>query len=134
VRSPDTDKLWLDRNLGASQVATLSTDSASYGNLYQWGRNDDGHEDRTNTNDSSTLATDITNAGTTLFITGSNWANVDNGGVFRTAAWKNGGSNDICPTEIELRVDTINATTTKIINSATAFSSFLKLPPCWLTL
>jgi hypothetical protein len=44
VTSPDTGKVWLDRNLGATQVATSKTDSAAYGHYYQWGRNDDGHE------------------------------------------------------------------------------------------
>jgi uncharacterized protein (TIGR02145 family) len=39
-----TGKVWLDRNLGATQVATSSTDFASYGNLYQWGRAADGHQ------------------------------------------------------------------------------------------
>jgi hypothetical protein len=43
VTSPDTGKVWLDRNLGATQVATSKTDSAAYGHYYQWGRNDDGH-------------------------------------------------------------------------------------------
>jgi hypothetical protein len=37
----------MDRNLGASQVATSSTDPASYGDLYQWGRPADGHQIRT---------------------------------------------------------------------------------------
>ena len=49
VTSPDTGKIWLDRNLGASQVCTSSTDSSCYGNLYQWGRNDDGHESSSTT-------------------------------------------------------------------------------------
>ncbi len=40
-------KIWMDRNLGASQVATSLTDAASYGGLYQWGRAADGHESRT---------------------------------------------------------------------------------------
>jgi uncharacterized protein (TIGR02145 family) len=39
-------KCWLDRNLGATQVATASNDAASYGDLYQWGRAADGHEKR----------------------------------------------------------------------------------------
>lgn len=42
-----TGKVWMDRNLGASQVATSSTDIASYGDLYQWGRGTDGHQIRT---------------------------------------------------------------------------------------
>ena len=40
-------RVWMDRNLGASQVATSPTDSAAYGDLYQWGRGTDGHESRT---------------------------------------------------------------------------------------
>ena len=39
-------KCWKDRNLGATQVATSSTDSAAYGDLYQWGRTRDGHQHR----------------------------------------------------------------------------------------
>ena len=39
-----TGKVWLDRNLGATQVATGSQDYLSYGDLYQWGRAADGHQ------------------------------------------------------------------------------------------
>ncbi|MGM0650959.1 MAG: hypothetical protein ACQES1_10700, partial [Bacteroidota bacterium] len=35
---------WMDRNLGASQQATSSTDYDAYGALFQWGRLSDGHE------------------------------------------------------------------------------------------
>jgi len=35
---------WMDRNLGASQVATSPTDSLAYGGYYQWGRGSDGHQ------------------------------------------------------------------------------------------
>ena len=134
IMSPDTGRFWLDRNLGATQSCISSTDTECYGNLYQFGRNDDGHEDRTNASTSTTLATDIADAGTTLFIKGSDWASVDSDGALRTAAWKDGGSNDICPagfnvpTEAELKADTIDATTTKVTNGVKAFSSFLKLP------
>jgi len=41
------DRCWLDRNLGASQVATSSTDELAYGDLFQWGRGIDGHQIRT---------------------------------------------------------------------------------------
>lgn len=44
VLNPITGKIWMDRNLGASQVADSLTDYASYGDLYQWGRLSDGHE------------------------------------------------------------------------------------------
>ena len=47
VYNTTTHRIWLDRNLGATQVATSLTDNAAYGHLYQWGRPADGHEVRT---------------------------------------------------------------------------------------
>ncbi len=41
-----TGQVWMDRNLGASRVATSLTDEEAYGDLYQWGRGTDGHEKR----------------------------------------------------------------------------------------
>ncbi len=37
---------WLDRNLGAERVAESFDDSEAFGDLFQWGRLDDGHQDR----------------------------------------------------------------------------------------
>ena len=37
-------RCWLDRNLGATEVATAANDYLAYGNLYQWGRSNDGHQ------------------------------------------------------------------------------------------
>jgi hypothetical protein len=54
-----TGKVWLDRNLGARQVCTSSTDAACFGDLYQWGRAKDGHESRTS-GTTETLASSIT--------------------------------------------------------------------------
>jgi hypothetical protein len=34
VYNPVTGRIWMDRNLGATQVATSSTDAASYGHLF----------------------------------------------------------------------------------------------------
>ncbi len=133
VKSPDTNRIWLDRNLGATQVCASSTDSACYGNLYQWGRNDDGHESRTS-GITATLATTITPAINKFITSSSDWSTADSTGSSRTSAWADGGANDICPagfsvpTEAELTADTAGATTTDVINSATAFSSFLKIP------
>ena len=66
VTNPTTGKTWMDRNLGASQVATGSTDAAAYGDLYQWGRASDGHESRTS-------GTTITNATTAMPGGGNSW-------------------------------------------------------------
>ncbi len=72
VTNPKTGKVWLDRNLGATQVATSSTDVASYGALYQWGRNADGHQVRTS---GTTISlSDNVSTSNGLFIIGSaNW-------------------------------------------------------------
>ncbi len=94
VTSPDTGKIWLDRNLGASQVCTSSTDSSCYGNLYQWGRNDDGHESSSTT--TVTRASNI-NPGYANFITQTDWTTVDSSGEDRSSALTDGGTNDICP-------------------------------------
>jgi uncharacterized protein (TIGR02145 family) len=44
IISSVTGKKWLDRNLGASQVATSFDDYKAYGDLFQWGRPADGHQ------------------------------------------------------------------------------------------
>ena len=46
IKSPYTEKIWLDRNLGASQICTSHDDESCYGDYYQWGRITDGHEKR----------------------------------------------------------------------------------------
>jgi hypothetical protein len=127
-----TGKIWMDRNLGASQVATSSTDAAAYGDLYQWGRGTDGHQIRT----SATTAT--------LFITGepanSNFIlpnnNNNNSGDWRSTKndnlWQGvSGVNNPCPTgyriptEAEWDAERLNWSP---ITDAGAFASPLKLP------
>jgi uncharacterized protein (TIGR02145 family) len=44
IISSVTGKKWLDRNLGAAQVATSYDDYKAYGDLFQWGRPADGHQ------------------------------------------------------------------------------------------
>lgn len=65
VRSA-TGRIWMDRNLGASRVATSSSDSQAYGSLYSWGRGADGHQLR-NAGTTSTLSNSDT-PGHNLFI------------------------------------------------------------------
>ncbi len=56
VNNPGTGEDWLDRNLGASQVATASDDNLAYGYYFQWGRAADGHQ----LTDSDTISTKAT--------------------------------------------------------------------------
>lgn len=44
VRAADGN-VWLQQNLGATQVATSAADATAYGHLYQWGRWTDGHQE-----------------------------------------------------------------------------------------
>lgn len=45
VRAKD-DKIWLQQNLGSSRVATFGGDAAAFGDYFQWGRWDDGHQSK----------------------------------------------------------------------------------------
>jgi hypothetical protein len=73
MRDTANGDIWLDRNLGATQVAQNSKDAAAYGDLYQWGRLADGHQKRSSSS-TTTLATDInaSNIDQTMFIANSN--------------------------------------------------------------
>ena len=44
VANHKTQKVWLDRNLGASQAAVSANDYHAYGSFYQWGRLADNHQ------------------------------------------------------------------------------------------
>ena len=58
VYNPVTGKIWMDRNLGATKIAEYISDTDSYGDLYQWGRSDDGHQYK---NSGTTIVIDSTN-------------------------------------------------------------------------
>jgi hypothetical protein len=127
-----TGKIWMDRNLGATQVATSSTDAASYGDLYQWGRLPDGHQIRTSTNSSVGATSTTDTPGNALFFT----VNGTNNNDWRTGGnnllWQGvNGINNTCPTGYRLPTETeLNAErlTWSSDNAAGAFNSVLKLP------
>ncbi|MCP4596812.1 FISUMP domain-containing protein, partial [Neptuniibacter sp.] len=88
-------KTWMDRNLGASQVATSSTDVAAYGDLYQWGRVTDGHEKRTSSTTSTLSSSDTPGHG--YFIT-SNSSPYDWRSPKNDMLWQGvNGINNPCP-------------------------------------
>ena len=129
VTNPTTGEIWMDRNLGASQVATSSTDADSYGDLYQWGRAADGHESRTS-GTTTTLATSDTPGHGDFITNGSSpydWRNPQNDNLWQGVS----GTNNPCPsgyrvpTEAEWEAE---RTSWSSNNSAGAFASPLKLP------
>ncbi|MDP5002241.1 MAG: hypothetical protein NWQ15_10115 [Flavobacterium sp.] len=127
VTNPVTGKTWMDRNLGASQVATSSTDAAAYGDLYQWGRRADGHQCRNSGTTSTLSSSDQPSHGN--FILGStsgNWQTTPNLNLWQGL----NGSNNPCP--IGYRVPTLyelqaESATWSVQNIEGAYSSLLKM-------
>jgi uncharacterized protein (TIGR02145 family) len=120
-----TGKTWMDRNLGASQVATSSADVAAYGDLYQWGRCSDGHEKRTSGITYTQSTTDSPGHGDHIVNT-SDWRNPQNDNLWQGIT----GINNPCPTGYRIPTETeLNAErlTWSSIDAAGAFGSPLKL-------
>lgn len=126
VTNPTTGKTWMDKNLGANQVATSITDTASYGSLFQWGRLADGHELRTSNTTSIISTSNI--PGHSDFIIGSDdWIAPSNDSLWQGV----NGINNPCPngfripTEQEWEAERLSWISN---DAAGAFASVLKLP------
>ena len=86
---------WLDRNLGATQVATGPTDADSYGHYYQWGRYADGHQIKTSSSITGPVNTDTPGSS---FVKVANlnpwdWRNPKNDNLWQGVS----GTNNPCP-------------------------------------
>jgi hypothetical protein len=133
VTSPTTGKTWMDRNLGATQVATSITDTNAYGDLYQWGRGSDGHQCRTSTTTSTLSSVDQPSHGSFILAPNSpnDWRSPQNINLWQGV----NGVNNPCPsgyrlpTNTELDAELISWSSN---NSAGAFASPLKLPSAGL--
>lgn len=129
VLNSSTGKVWMDRNLGASQVATSSTDAAAYGDIYQWGRGADGHQIRT-FGTTSTLSNSNTPGHGNLITVGSSpydWRRPQNDMLWQGVS----GINNPCPSGYRLPTEAeweAERTSWGINSSAGAFGSPLKLP------
>jgi len=97
-------QIWMDRNLGASQVATSSTDSAAYGDLYQWGRAADGHQLRGSATTSTLSSTDNPGHGDFIAAPASpyDWRSPQNDNLWQGVS----GINNPCPAGFRLPADT----------------------------
>jgi uncharacterized protein (TIGR02145 family) len=126
-------KVWMDRNLGASQVATAYNDQAGYGDLFQWGREDDGHQVRTSTTVEGDMSlTDQPGHGNFITETTAPYDWADNSWITR---WLDGDGKkstaDPCPTGWRLPTDSEWQSVIDYgswSNQTDAFSSALKLP------
>jgi hypothetical protein len=77
VLNPVTGKIWMDRNLGATQAAASPLDTNAFGDLYQWGRRADGHHCRNSISTTILSSSSQPNQGTFIISSGSpfNWQN-----------------------------------------------------------
>ena len=127
VVSP-TGKIWMDRNLGASRVATSRTDTEAYGDLYQWGRNSDGHQLRNSPIAAGPVASGSEGSNfITVDASPNDWLSTPNDTRWNGASK---GTHDPCPagfrvpTVTELDAERLEFSTN---NAAGAFNSVLKL-------
>ncbi|MFZ4522861.1 MAG: hypothetical protein ACOYNC_14225 [Bacteroidales bacterium] len=137
VANHKTLKVWLDRNLGAAQVALSAADYLAYGSLYQWGRLADGHQCITwanaytgvGLNGSTTTASSSNIPGHSMYIKGmhtaSDWRVPQNHALWQGVS----GANNPCPTGY--RLPTATEMTSEIAswpaqNKTGAYGSSLK--------
>jgi len=125
VYNPITGETWMDRNLGATQIAASFDDVNAYGDLYQWGRNTDGHQIRTSSTTSILSTTNSPNH-SDFILANSDWLTVSDDNLWQGV----NGINNPCPlgfrlpTEAELEAERLSWTSN---DAAGAFESPLKL-------
>jgi len=119
-------RVWMDRNLGATQVATSSTDAAAYGDLYQWGRGPDGHQIRTSPSRISISSTDQPGHGDFIIGNQFDWRSEHNNNLWQGL----NGVNNPCPSGYRLPTRpewTAEGFSWNTSDAAGAFNSPLKL-------
>ncbi len=134
VTSPTTGKTWMDRNLGASQVATSSSDANAYGDLYQWGRRSDGHQCRNSATTATLSSTSQPSHGSFILTTVGqttppygDWLSPQNTNLWQGVS----GVNNPCPlgyrlpTDIEWNSEILSWSSQNISG---AFTATIKIP------
>jgi uncharacterized protein (TIGR02145 family) len=129
VTNPVSGKIWMDRNIGATQVAIGSTDAAAYGDLYQWGRRADGHQCRNSVTTSTLSSIDQPTHANFIIASTSpyDWRSPQNDNLWQGV----NGLNNPCPNGY--RLPTYNELEAERLtwsqnNNIGAFGSPLKLP------
>lgn len=134
------DNIWLDRNIGATQVATSATDAAAFGGYFQFGRTADGHEFATaselyNGEVDGFATTIAANSGTwdaKFIVGGGTW--VTDTSLLADVWLGTGGVNTPCPSgtkvpsQEEIAAEIVSITTDDGVEDTTEiFNSPLKL-------
>jgi hypothetical protein len=127
VTNPTTGEIWMDRNLGATQAATSSTDVDAYGDLYQWGRFSDGHQCRTSNTTATLSSTDQPAHGDFIEAGNIDWRSPQNDNLWQGV----NGINNPCPsgyripTEAELEAERLSWSSNDFTG---AIYCYLRLP------
>lgn len=129
VTNPVTGQTWMDRNLGASRAATSMTDEQAYGDLYQWGRAADGHENRNSGTTTTLSSTDQPGHGDFILAPDqpNDWRSPQNDNLWQGVT----GINNPCPAGYRLPSEAEWEAERQSWSSNDrngAFSSPLKLP------
>lgn len=119
---------WMDRNLGATQVATSLNDSDAYGDYFQWGRDADGHQNKNSGVTTTTSSTDDPGHGDFIKVAeqGMNWRVPKNDDLWQGSE----GINNPCPAGFripKLAEWQLEANSWSLQDSQGAFDSDLKL-------
>lgn len=88
---------WLDRNIGATQACTSSMDEKCFGDYYQLGRGNDGHEKLTSPR-TTTRITTLDNPGNKFVVHTYDWIKLSNADQLRQDTWQAKDGSSICPT------------------------------------
>jgi len=131
-------RVWLDRNLGACNVCTSSIDTTCYGELYQWGRGADGHQERASTRTQalnpqtfpySSMSHELSTSGQFDWLSSDGTENTSGFIAERKASWLSLTNNSVCPKDFyvptKAELDAL-AIAEGITDSATAFASVMK--------
>jgi uncharacterized protein (TIGR02145 family) len=129
VYNPATGRTWMDRNLGASRVATSPTDKRAYGYLYQWGRTNDEHEKRYSPNTSTLTNIDQPDDGKFILVPNGpyDWRSERNNDLWQGED----GINNPCPSGYRLPTEDeweAERQSWSSKDAAGAYGSPLKLP------
>ena len=96
ILNPTTGKIWMDRNLGATRVPVhIWTDDQGWGDLYQWGRDSDGHQCRTSPTTTVISSSIIPGHGDFIYTkdNGGDWLTTPNSNLWQGVD----GKNNPCP-------------------------------------
>ena len=127
IDHPYIGRVWMDRNLGAQRVATTSTDPLGLGDLYQWGRAEDGHQKRNSAITVTLSGSDQPTSGNFITVNSGvkDWRNPQNANLWQGL----NGVNNPCPSGFRLPTEAEWATYIAMwgINNIEAFTTPLKL-------